>query len=319
MKTIKYLALTLAGVFFLAVSCSDDKELVPIWESGINGEGTVTSAATDFKRGNLAVVLDFDLKWISVDSKGSVTKMEVFLSWKESYTDSDGNPAIADHGTKPIETFEGGAVPANRGTVAFSLSQNDVLALYAGATYDYGDGVGARDVFANPKAPTRDGANPLIDKDAFTITWQFTAADGRVFSAWSPSVCTEFPGSNCQIDFGVVCAEDIPLASIAGDWKFDMVDTYGDGWQGGYIGIIVDGVEVDKAFLYSQYDPGGVPLSAGSYTYTAAGSVTTLSFEWNDDNYNSECQFKITSPKGNVVANVTTVSAGAIKLNLCSE
>lgn len=320
MKNIKYLSLVLLGVFGLAISCADDKELVPVWESAVHGFGTVTSAAQDFKRDDPSVGLDFELQWISIDGKASVTKMEVYILWDEDYTDNEGNPAVASHGGadgRLFTTFEGGATPGSRTPVTFSITQADMFALYSGSTFDYKDGTSGNAIDAFSYNPSRSATKRFVSEDKFTVRWEFTTSDGRVFSAWSPSVCTEFPGANCGINFGVVCAESI--FAPAGDWKFDMVDTYGDGWQGGYIEIEVDGSEFDRAFLYSQYDPGGVPLSSGSQTVTVPGTATSLRFIWHDDNYNSECQFKITSPKGNVVADVKVVSAGEIKLNLCKE
>ncbi len=316
MNKLKYLALTLAGVFLLSVSCSDDKELVPVWETAINGEGLIVSTAQDFKRGDPSITLDFELKWISVDQKATVTKMEVFFTWNETYTDVDGNPAVANHGTKSLVTYEGGAVPANRIPVAFSLTQAQVQALYSGATFDYNDGVtgNAIDVFGTPVNSSRDATNIFIDKDAFTVQWHFTADDGRVFDSWSPSVCTEFPGSNCQVDFGVVCAEDVPQPNIAGNWTFDMQDTFGDGWQGGYISIIVDGAEAAQAKLAN-----GGGITSGQFIYAASPTASTISFAWSNDTYNSECVFTIKSPKGNVVASVSNPTAGPIKLNLCQE
>ncbi|HRK52313.1 MAG TPA: hypothetical protein PK185_00240 [Cyclobacteriaceae bacterium] len=326
MNKIKYLALTLAGIFLLSVSCSDDKELIPVWESGVNGEGKIVSTAQDFKRGDASITLDFQLKWISIDQKATVTKMEVFLTWEETYTDVDGNPAVADHGTKPLISYEGGAVPANRTAAEFSLTQAQVKALYSGATFDYNDGVSgnAIDVFAAPFNPARDATNIFIDKDVFTVVWHFTTDDGRVFDSWSPSVCTEVPGSNCEVQFGVVCAEEIsnPGAN-GGNWTIDMQDTYGDGWQGGYISVKIDGVET-KVFIPTQYLPppegsGGVPIGAMQTVINVPPTAVTLTFAWSDDDYNSECVFSIKSPKGNVVANVSTPSAGPIKLNLCQE
>ena len=314
MKTIKYLTLTLLGVFLLAVSCKDDKELIPVWESGINGEGTVTGA-TDIKKGDGSVIMNFDLKWISVDGAASVTKIEVFLTFKENYQDVDNNPAVADHGTVPLMTFEGSAVPGNRTPVSFSLSQAEVLALYSGITYDYKDGVdgNAVDVFANPYNPERSTIS-FLETDKFTVTWQFTGSDGRVFKAWSPSVCTEFPDSNCQLDFGVVCASDItnPGAN-GGAWTIDMADSYGDGWQGGYISAKIDGAET-KVFI-----PSGAGNAALTTVLNVPPTAVTLTFDWVKGNFDSEDSFKITSPKGNVVANVNGPTAGPIKLNLCKE
>lgn len=317
----------LVGIFVLAVSCKDDKELVPVWESGVNGEGLITSVLKDLRIGDEAAPMDFSIKWISIDGKLDVTKMDVFLNYNEEYTDVDGNPAIANHGEVLWASYEGGNVPSNREPVAFSITQDDLFQTYQNSEFDYGDGNGLVNVFTSIpvdpdfRDPGRD-TTKLAAADKFTIRWEFTTSDGRVFgkygNGWGTSVCTELPGSNCSILFGVGCAVDIE--EPAGDWVIDMVDTYGDGWQGGYIGIIIDGEEADKAFLLSQYEPGGVPIGSGQKTVTVPGTVTELYFEWNPDDYNSEVEFVITSPKGNVVANVAGPTfEGKIKLDLCKE
>ena len=114
-----------------------------------------------------------------------------------------------------------------------------------------------------------------------------------------------------QIDFGVVCASAI--SEPAGDWVFTLGDTYGDGWQGGFISVVVDGAE----FAQVKIPNGGG--SAGAATVTVPPTATTLKFVWSDDDYDSECVFTIKSPKGNVVASVSNPTAGDIKLNLCLE
>ncbi|MCB0492782.1 MAG: hypothetical protein KDC93_10235 [Cyclobacteriaceae bacterium] len=313
MKTIKYLVMTLIGVFALTVSCTDDKVLVPVWETGINGEGTITGTATDFKRGDGSIVLDFDLKWISVDSKETVTKMEVFITFTEDYVDNDGNPAVADHGTKLLQTFEGGAVPANRAPVAFSLSQADVYALYNGTTYDYKDGVdgNAIDVFGSPINTGRDATNIFVAEDKFKLTWQFTASDGRVFRAWSPSVCTEFPGSNCEVAFGVVCAEEItdPGAN-GGVYELNLVDSFGDGWDGAFLTVTEDGVSTD----YTATGTGTLHI------VNVAPTAVSLTFTYTAGSFESEHSFTIKSPKGNIIASGGPApTVGPVKLNLCNE
>jgi len=98
----------------------------------------------------------------------------------------------------------------------------------------------------------------------------------------------------------------------AGTWTVAMTDNYGDGWQGGFISVRVAGVEVDTWRLTN----GGPSTGSDSYTYVGPGE---LSFVWSNDSFNGECEFIITSPSGNVVANVVGPSAGAIALNLCKE
>lgn len=319
MKTFKLFIITSVVILGFITSCKDeDLVLVPEWESAVHGLAEITSTNSDFLYNDPAVGLDVDLQWVSIDGRASVTRIEVFVLFNENYIDIEGNPKIAKHGGdegRSLMVYEGAAVPTNRTPVSFSLTQADLYDLYQDVTFDYGNGEVS--VFSNPDKPQRDDTKRFMWDDAIKIRWEFTTEDGRVFDAWGVSVCTEFPGANCAIDFGVVCASEIEEPE--GDWVFDMVDTYGDGWQGGYIGVIVDGVEEHQVFLLSQYEPGGVPISSGQEIINVPPGTTSLSFEWNNDDYNSECEFKITSPKGNVVADVKTPSAGPIKLNLCLE
>jgi hypothetical protein len=315
MKTIKYLSLMLLAVIAFVTSCKDDRELVPDWESGINGEGTITSAAKDFKRGDPSIPLDFNLKWISVDGKATVTKIDVFVLFKENYIDSNGDPAVANHGGNSgrlFTSFEGGEVPPNRTPVSFSITQPELYNLYQDATFDYGDGKGPVSVFGDPYNPTRDDVNRFVPEDKLTVIWHFTASDGRVFKAWSPSVCTEFPGSNCSVDFSVVCAEEIENPGANGGvYEISMTDTYGDGWNGAAIRVIIDGTPTDYTLLVG---------SSGVTNVTVPESATTLTFEFVSGDWDSEVLFSIKSPKGNVIASGGPSPApGKIKLNLCNE
>ena len=315
MKTIKYITSMLLAVVAFVTSCKDDRELIPVWESGINGEGLITSAAKDFKRGEPSLPLDIDLKWISVDGKATATKIEVFVLFNENYTDSEGNPAVAKHGGdegRLLTTFEGAAVPPNRSPVSFSITQTDLYNLYQDATFDYGDGNGAVSVFDDPINPGRDATNLFVPEDDLVIIWRFTGDDGRVFSRWSPSVCTEFPGSNCSVAFGVVCAEEItdPGAN-GGVYEISMTDTYGDGWNGAAIRVIIDGAPTDYTLLAG---------SSGVTPVLVPADATTLTFEFISGDWDSEVIFSIKSPKGNVIASGgPSPAAGKIKLNLCNE
>lgn len=305
----------IASVLLLgaATSCKDDSlVIVPTWESAVHGLAEVTSTNTDFSYNDPTIDLDMELQWISIDSKATVNRIEVFALFNEAYIDLDGNPKVASHGGedgKSILVLEGSEVPANRTPFNLSVSQSQLYELYKEATFDYGNGEVS--VFENPDKPQRNDEQRFMWDDALQIRWEFTTADGRVFDAWGVSVCTEFPGANCQIDFGVACSATIE--EPAGDWIFDMKDTYGDGWQGGYISVVVDGDEFDQV---------NIPNGGGSAkveTITIPGSATSLEFVWSDDDYNSEVVFTIKSPKGNIVANVSNPSAGKIKLNLCLE
>jgi hypothetical protein len=315
MKAIsKYLMLTIASISIIT-SCKDESlQVVPVWESAVHGLGTVTSTNKDFLYNTPTAPVNIDLKWISIDSKATVTKIEVYALFNENYVDVDGNPKVAAHGGdagRLLTTYEGSAVPANRTAVSFSVTQDQMFNLYNGITFDYGNGV--VDVFTNPARPERDATHKFMWNDKIQFRWEYTTEDGRVFKKWGVSVCTEFPGANCAVNLSIICATDLAPASIPGNWIFDLQDTYGDGWQGGFISVVGNGTEIAQV---------KIPNGGGSSLQTIlpiAASVTSLKFNWSNDSYNGECVFKITSPKGNVVANVSTPSPGPIKLDLCLE
>jgi hypothetical protein len=324
MKTFRLFTIISMAMLGIITACKDDSlVLIPEWESGVHGLAEITSSNTDFLYNDPNVGLDLDLQWVSIDGMATVTRIEVFVVFNESYIDIEGNEKIASHGGedgRSLLVLEGGEVPANRTPVSFSLTQADLYALYQDATFNYGNGEVS--VFSNPAKPQRNATQRFMWDDAIKVRWEFTTDDGRVFDRWGVSVCTEFPGANCAVDFGVVCASAI--AEPEGDWVIDMVDTYGDGWQGGYIIVKIDGADAQHVFIPDQYEnppagSGGVPISSLQTTVTVPPTATSLSFEWSDDDYNSECEFTITSPKGNVVADVSNPSAGPIKLNLCLE
>jgi hypothetical protein len=316
MKYTKTYALALLATVGITFSCQDDRELIPAWESGVHGFAQVTSDIDNFMYNDVPTPLTIDLKWISIDQQLTVTKIDVFVAYNENYIDADENPAIAAHGGDGgllYKTFEGAAVPANRAPLSISLSQEDLFNLYADATFDYDGEEGPKpevSVFTNPDNPNRDDLHKFMWNDDISIRWEFTTDDGRKFSQWSPSVCTEFPGANCSYDFTVVC--DVEIQKPEGTWTFDLGDDFGDGWQGGYIAVLIDGDEVDQI----RIPDGGGASGFDTYVYPGAGQ---LAFEMMEDDWMVEVQFKITSPSGNVVADVKGATVGIIQLDLCLE
>lgn len=314
MKTLRKYTIVMIVLLAVITSCKDESlQVVPEWGTAVHGFAEVTSANGDLLYNDPAVDVDIDLRWVSIDKKNTVTKMEVYVLFDEAYIDVDGNPAVASHGGtagKLIESFEGSEVPANRTATSFSVTQSAIYELYKDATFDYGNG--SVNVFSNPDKPQRNLTQRFMWDDAITIRWEFTTEDGRVFNSWGPSVCTEFPGANCQIGISVVCASDItdPGAN-GGQYELTLNDSYGDGWNGAAIKVTLDGVATNYT------------LSNGASTVTIVSvppTATTLTFEFVSGDWDSEVSFTIKSPKGNTIASAGPSPApGPIKLNLCLE
>lgn len=95
---------------------------------------------------------------------------------------------------------------------------------------------------------------------------------------------------------------------IIGDWVIDMVDSYGDGWNGASITVFIDGVGTD-------YDIAG---AAGTHTITVPEGSMTLSFSFNSGAWDSEITFEIKGPNGAVIASDgPTPSVGEVILDAC--
>ncbi|MCB9080321.1 MAG: hypothetical protein H6555_01250 [Lewinellaceae bacterium] len=212
MKRTKILLYTLVAALLLPFSSCKDEALnpVPAPETAVHGFARVASgSATSFLFRNMTTPINLELQWISIDQLNTVTKMEVFVNFRESYVDAEGNPRTANHGTKKIVTIEGSAVPANRTYTGFTISPTAVYEAFKDAKFDYGDGKGSVSVFSNTFKPDRRASARFTPDDSFSMTWAFTTADGRYFDSWSDSVCSEFPGANCTIRWAVVCESAI--------------------------------------------------------------------------------------------------------------
>lgn len=316
MKRFNKLFITLLLLVTITISCQDEDLLEinnPTWETGVNTFGQIAAgSAANFIRGDESVDLTFDWRWISVDGANEIVSVDFFVSWTESYVNVNGDAVIANHGTQLVNT----ATPAgNREDISFTLTQDDLAAAFAGTTYNYDDGNDAAvDVFTYAGKPSRNAGagQAFIDGDSFILTWSLTGADGRVFEGWSPSVCTEVPGSNCQIAWIVECGQVI--AEPAQSYTIAMADSYGDGWQGSEIIAYVDGAPTTFAL------PSAAGITSGSETLVVPAGTSTLTFEWVSGAYPGECSFTITSEKGNIIAKGGPSPAeGAIILDLCKE
>lgn len=212
MKKFNKILLICAGMLVGFISCKDDSlQVLPEWETGVNTYATLQAGTpTSFAAGDVTKTMNLNWRWISIDQLNTVTKVEFFVLFNEAYTDIDSNPAAARHGGsagKLWKTIEASGLKGNREDIQFTVTQDDVYQLYKDNTYNYcGTAV---PVFANALKPQRTAAAPFLKGDTFTVKWTIYLADGRKIDSWSPSVCTEFPGSNCQYGWGVT--GDTPL------------------------------------------------------------------------------------------------------------
>jgi len=133
------------------------------------------------------------LFWASFDNKVKVNKIEFYVSFTEPYVDKDGNPAVANHGTKLLTSLDAVAAYDDN---KFTVDAAKVYDLFKSATFKY-DGTTTVPVFS--AARKRTTAVPFVAGDDLQITWRLYGDNGSVYKSWSPSVCNENLATNCSI------------------------------------------------------------------------------------------------------------------------
>lgn len=229
-KTIIY---TVTAGFFALVGCRDDSlNPVPAFEPGVHayavfdGFDAAAQAKKLDKDANAKTFgvadqdkakLDFKIRWVSLDNKLTVSKVDIYLDMIESYNDPDGNPKTASLGNGGLLIKTISPLAPNRQWNTFSITPMDIYTLYKDATVKY-DKVNAVKVFDNPDRvrtagkwllPAGKVKNLNVSADSFVITWRLTTSDGLVFKTWEPSSICADPtlysdaSANCSLITGI--------------------------------------------------------------------------------------------------------------------
>ncbi len=147
----------------------------------------------------------------------------------------------------------------------------------------------------------------------FSYRLEAVLTDGRSFSEAdvTGSMQGSFFASPYVYNSTILC---IPDNAIAGDYKIDMFDSYGDGWNGAYIEVDMDGT-------ITQVTIDGASGSADSEIVTVPPGTSSLVFSFVGGAWDSEVTFDIYGPNsGQVIASGGPSPAdGPISLNLCFE
>jgi len=147
--------------------------------------------------------------------------------------------------------------------------------------------------------------------DQFSIRFVLNLTDGRSFSNNNNSgtITGSFFNSPFLYTADVVCAPSVPTA---GTWIIEAADSYGDGWNGASLSIVIDG---------------GAPISIANvadpvetFEVNVPDGAQTISIIYNSGAFDEEVTFSVTSANGNVVAaGGPNPTIGAELLNFCLD
>jgi len=273
-------------------SCGDEVNELQIGASVEAGAYARVLTSSAIKTTNLlnpsASSFDATIEFVDSENGNLVDSYAIFASFKDNTIASDTAPDYSITKEVLVKTWEKSSfVPgAKYPTLDFTLSSQDAI-----------------DKLGLDLTITEGG-------DAFVYRGEITLSDGRTFSSTNSgnSINAElFFNDAFFFSSAFVCVPDNP---ITGDWIINMEDSYGDGWNGAYILVTVDGVATE--YTISKF--------TGSHTITIPTGTTSLEWKYVPGAYESEVSFKVYAPSGNLVLSTGSGPAiGLLVLNLCNE
>ena len=150
--------------------------------------------------------------------------------------------------------------------------------------------------------------------DQFRVRFELVLSDGRRFSfdQNSGTLTGSYFSSPFLYSATIVCP---PTPPSAGDWTFDMVDAYGDSWNGAFLTVTLDGTEhifaVDGTETTDSFEILTVPVGS-----------EVISIQFTSGPWDGEIEFTITAANGNVILSqeayaATTPAPGVELINYC--
>lgn len=136
--------------------------------------------------------------------------------------------------------------------------------------------------------------------DNFTVRFELVLTDGRRFTDAqnSGTITGSFFSSPFLYEVVVACAPSVPTP---GTWMVNTTDTFGDGWNGGSLQIVLDG---GAPIEIANIDDGVRPFaeSVQDFTFEVPDGTQTISIIYESGDFDEEVEFIITSANMNVVS-----------------
>lgn len=281
MKNIKNLVILLISGMAILSCSSDDKVIDFIFDNTERGAilRTLNSATTyNFFDPNDAF-FQFE---VSVEAQGGdVSEIRLFQSFKDNTEDATDNSKaevlVTSAAGSSLTTSDNG-FPAFSTTVQLS----EALSLNGLSDGEYFGG------------------------DQFVYRFELELTDGRVYSDAVGG--TVSGGSFFTSPFSyTVTIKCVPVIPFAGDYTLNLADSYGDGWDGAFITVTIDGVATD----YTADGSGTI------HVVNVPMGTTTLDFNYTSGSFEEEHSYKI-SYNGLVAAeDGPAPGTGTIFLNIC--
>jgi hypothetical protein len=285
--------LSLAFLAIMVASCSESDKVVDQVVAGVQRgailrqvEVRSNSVALNTDSGLLVdgEKFELDVEYQDNEDGNLLSEMNVYVSFTDNTDDeTDNSKAEVLHETLSASDFSTG----DRGlpTLTYSLLGTEMLSTLG-------------------LAPTALGTGG----DAFTVRFELVLTDGRTFSTENNSgtITGSYFRSPFSNNIAVVCAPSVPTP---GEWSIETVDSYGDGWNGASLEVVIDG-----APAASIANDGATGTGPQVFTFNVPTGTSTISIKYVSGAWDSEVSYTITSANGNDVVVVPGGPVAGVEL-----
>ncbi|WP_396635494.1 hypothetical protein [Maribacter sp. R77961] len=285
MKKLSLYFLTIATVFF--TSCeSDDKVVIGVID-GITSSAILRTRSIEsgtFNRFDTSSIFSVTVEQQDEENGTLLSSVDVLVSFTDNKDDGvDNSKAEVAYTTIPASEFS----TSERG-----LPQTNFTATLAEALAAVGlvDG-------------QFDGGDTFRFRFVVNLTngtsWSAANGNGNITGG-------SYFSSPYQYTAGVAC---IPVTPVAGTYNLDMEDTYGDGWDGAFFTVSIDGDTTDYTIESG---------SAANFDIVVPDGTEELTFTYTPGNFEEEHIWELTAPTGETAAAGSPGPGGDIVLNICN-
>ncbi len=264
-RILKLISLSFVVLF---TACQEsDNAIDKVFEGTTNGAiiRTVSLNSGEFNSYDLNSAFDVDIEVQDVENGGLLEKVDVYLQFKGSEVLTSSLAASA---------FSNGPFGLPRANIRITLSEAVAALGLSSSQYTGGD--------------------------ALPVRLELVLTDGRTFtdSDGSGSLQGSYFSSPYKYNTVIKC---IPTSAVPGIYTIDMIDSYGDGWNGASVDVTVDGTTTQ----YTIADG-----ATATHTFTIPAGASTMSFAYTNGAWDSEASYTIKYTKLDGSSPQTALSDG---------
>lgn len=282
----KILGALIGVTSLLITSCDDDggKVIDEVFAETTRGAvlRTIESGGV-FDRFDTSTTFGFTFEEQDYEDGDLLEKVDLYISFDDN-TEENGDSTVSEI---LIETF----LPADFTDGEFGLPRASYETTLANALSQLGLVEGDFD-----------------GGDAIQFRLILTLTDGRTFTNDDSTGTITGSFFNAPYFYGPVI-KCIPPAPVPGEYTIEMEDSWGDGWNGASIDVVIDG----ESSSYTIDDG-----TAGTATFTVPEGTTEFTLEFVSGAFDGEVTYEITAPTGETaISDGPSPAVGTITLNIC--